>query len=310
MIHVIINPAAGRDIPVLATINDVFQPAGIPWRVSITQKAGDAKAQAEAAVKDGVDVVAVYGGDGTVVEAASGLINSNVPLAILPGGTANVVAQEMTIPQNLAAACKVATGQRTWIRQVDIGKANEVYFLLRVGLGTEARIIEGADREAKNRLGFLAYLWSAAQSLSAVEQATYHLMIDGNAIEVDGITCAIINSGNLGIGNLHIAQDVRMDDGLLDVIVVQNVNLPAIAELIGSVIGFTPGTVIPFEQQTPKSNKFVDLDKYLLHWQGKCISVRATPPQIVQYDGELMPTKEVNCQVFPNALQVVVPRRL
>ncbi len=301
MIHVIINPAAGQNTPVLATLNAIFRPANIAWDVSITLKAGDARAQARAAVTAGADVVAVYGGDGTVVEAASGLLNSPVPLAILPGGTANVVAQELGIPQNLAAACTLAR-RRPHVRQIDMGQVNDAYFLLRVGLGTEAKITKGADRELKNQCGFLAYVWSAAQSLTAVEQATYHLTIDGEEINIDGVTCGIINSGNLGLGNLQIAPNIYMDDGLLDVIVIQNANLPALAELIGSVAGLTDG---PTASLIPPP-----LQNALRHWQGKEVIVQTTPPQSIQYDGELLEAEQIRCRVLPRALNVIVPKKV
>lgn len=301
MIHVIVNPAAGQNTAVLATLNAVFQPAGIPWRVSITQGPGDARKQAAEAAADGVAIVAVYGGDGTVVEAASGLLDTTIPLAILPGGTANVVAQELGIPFDLAAACRLAAQQSSTTRQIDMGKVNDTFFLLRVGMGTEAKITEGADRDLKNQLGFLAYVWSAAQSLSTVESATYHLKIDGKETRVEGVTCAVINSGNLGIGNLQIAPDIQIDDGLLDVIVVQNVNLPAIAELLGSVAGFTEDTVTDEQGQAR-------LDKAVQHWKGKEITIRAAPVQCVQYDGELLDCTEIHCTVYPSAVKVVVPQ--
>ena len=299
MIHVIVNPAAGQDTAVLATINSVFQPAGVPWRVSITQHAGDARKQAQDAAQEGVDVVAVYGGDGTVVEAASGLAGSEVPLAILPGGTANVVAQELGIPIELTAACGLALQQESKIRRIDMGTVNDACFLLRVGLGTEARITEGADRELKNRLGFLAYVWSAAQSLSTVEMATYHLTIDGRELTVEGITCAVINSGNLGVGNLQIAPDIYIDDGFLDVVVIQDVNLPALAQIIGSVAGLTDETIEEAEE--------AQFEKALHHWKGKSITVRVEPAQVIQYDGELLDTEEIHCTIQPGAVQVLVP---
>ena len=88
-VQVIINPTAGQDQAILGILNQVFHDAGFAWDVSITNKAGDARRFARAAALAGIDVVAAYGGDGTVMEVASGLIGSTVPLAIFPGGTAN-----------------------------------------------------------------------------------------------------------------------------------------------------------------------------------------------------------------------------
>jgi len=99
-IHVIINPAAGQAEPILNVLNSVLRPAGIRWDVCVTNEDGDARQYAQLAVTAGVDAVAVYGGDGTVTEAASGLIGSTMPLAILPGGTGNTMAIELGIPAN------------------------------------------------------------------------------------------------------------------------------------------------------------------------------------------------------------------
>src|SRR5690554_2424284 len=103
-IHIITNPAAGQDRPFLNVFNKTFQEAGIDWELLITKKPGDAARFAQDAVKAGVDVVAAYGGDGTVGEVAGALHGTNQPLAILPGGTANVMSVELGIPGDLPGA--------------------------------------------------------------------------------------------------------------------------------------------------------------------------------------------------------------
>src|SRR5436853_1739431 len=104
-IHVVINPVSGQERPILGTMNKAFHQADIDWEVKVTKKAGDAQRYAQEAVKAGVDAVAVYGGDGTVMEVASGLVGTDMPLAIFPGGTANVMSIELGIPSDLAQAC-------------------------------------------------------------------------------------------------------------------------------------------------------------------------------------------------------------
>src|SRR5215213_10077087 len=106
-VHVIINPASGQDRPVLGTLSRTFQKGGIEWEGYITKKGGDARQFAETALAAGADVVAVYGGDGTVAEVASTLAGTEIPLAILPGGTANVLSVELGIPRKLADACNL-----------------------------------------------------------------------------------------------------------------------------------------------------------------------------------------------------------
>ena len=100
-IRIIINPAAGKGESILPVINASMKEAGIKWEVSVTHQKGDAIRFAKDAVKEGVDALAVYGGDGTLTEAIIGLMGSDIPLAILPGGSANVMATELGIPAAL-----------------------------------------------------------------------------------------------------------------------------------------------------------------------------------------------------------------
>lgn len=150
-IHVVVNPAAGRPQPVLYTLNSVFRRFNIRWEISVTQRSGDAQRFARQAARSGVDVVAAYGGDGTVMEVACGLIEAArlggqpnagaeppaddsappgssmplgtpVPLAILPGGTANLMAVELGIPRDLALAVELAANPNSFARRVDAGR--------------------------------------------------------------------------------------------------------------------------------------------------------------------------------------------
>lgn len=287
-VHVIINPAAGPDRPILNTLNAVFQPAGIDWDVSITQKAGDATQQAEDAAAAGVDAIAVYGGDGTVMEVASGLVGTDVPLAILPGGTANVMSVELGIPADLAEAailiCRSAN-----IRAVDMGQVNEHRFLLRAGIGFEAAMIEGADRELKDRVGSLAYALSALRAMRNPQIAHYHLTLDGQDVETEGVTCIIANSGNLGVPGLSLAPTIDVSDGLLDVVIIRKADIASILSVAASVV------------------RLDETAEPLQHWQVQEVSVVAEPPQTVQGDGEVLGRTPVSVAILPQAVRVVVP---
>src|SRR5690349_232798 len=164
-IHVIINPAAGQDEPILNVLNSVLRPAEIKWDVFITNEAGDARKYAQQAVAAGVDAVAVYGGDGTVTEAASGLIGSNMPLVILPGGTGNVMSVELGIPAKLGDAIALLCDATQGSRLVDMGMVGDRPFFGHVAIGLEADMHQTADRSMKDRLGFLAYPIAALQAL-------------------------------------------------------------------------------------------------------------------------------------------------
>lgn len=303
-IHVVINPASGQDQPVLAILNRVFNEHNIEWTISVTKREGDAQTQAANALEQNVDVVAVYGGDGTVTAVADVLLNQETPLAILPGGTANVFSYELELPTNLEQAVRLVTGENSVVRAVDVGKVNNDHFLLRVGLGFEAEIIAGADRKLKDQLGFFAYLWSAAQQAVAPMTAHYQIELDGKAIDVDAVTCGVINSGQMGVG-FRISPDVRVDDGLLDVFAVRQADLPSIGHILSSVMGLT-STIDP----TGDGVLPYLASSSVLHWQAKDIKIRTTPPQTVQFDGEILGKEEIRCSVVPQALKVISPKSI
>jgi YegS/Rv2252/BmrU family lipid kinase len=290
-VQVIINPTAGQDQPILGVLNRVFHEAGIAWDVSITNQAGDARRLAKAAVADGVDVVAAYGGDGTLMEVASGLIGTSVPLAIFPGGTANVLSLELGISSDLAEASALVCDEKCAVVPIDMGQlGEEQYFILRVGTGLEADMVEGADRELKNRLGTLAYALSALQAIQNPTLSRYRLTIDGRQEESEGIACLICNSGNLGRAGITLSSAVSVRDGLLDVFVLQQANLANLLALTRDVLTQAEPTTAALQ-----------------HWQGREITLAAQPSQTVQADGEVLGQTPITARILPGAVRVIVP---
>jgi len=291
-VRVIINPAAGRGESVLPVINLSMKEAGIKWHASVTHEAGEAIKFAKAAVKERVDALAVYGGDGTLMEAISGLIGSKIPLAILPGGSANIMAKELGIPQDLKEACALMSQVPFTTKTIDIGQFSGHYFILGVSLGFGADLIEGADRETKNRIGFFAYFLSAAAALRKTKKAVYHLEIDGQKHEVQGLTCIVTNTGNLGFSDISYDKHIDVSDGLLDVIVVREANL--------SLLKLMAVTLL--RRERPENLELVE------HWQGKDVSVSSSPRQTIQYDGEVLEDMPLHIKIIPQAIRVLVPK--
>ena len=161
-IHVVINPASGRDEPIINTLNDVFHQRGVDWAVSITQKYGDATAQAKAAIASGVDLVVGYGGDGTQHEIANAVLSSGgkIPMGILPAGTGHGFASEMGIPKTLRPAVEVLCGSNK-IRHIDVAQVGDQYFIQRLYVGIEPE--EQTSREMKDKYGVFAYAINMAQ---------------------------------------------------------------------------------------------------------------------------------------------------
>ncbi len=284
---VIINPASGQDRPMLSIMNRAFHAANIDWDVRITKEAGDARRFAQEAVMAGVDAVGVYGGDGTVMEVANGLQGSDVPLAIFPGGTANVMSVELGIPNDLAEATALVSSADSYVRQVDVGKVGDRCFLLRIGVGFEADVMNKTEREAKTRLGTLAYFLTGLQTLGERQVARYKLTLDGQQVEAEGISLMIANSGNMGLPNVTFARNVDVSDGLLDVIVIRNTDVGSLLQVAASAAG---------------------LSDPLQHWQAKHVIVESDPIQQVICDGEPLDPTPIEVTILPQALRVIVPR--
>ncbi len=287
-IHVIINPAAGKEGAVLKPLNTAFQEMGLEWEVSITKAAGDARRFAEQAVAAGVDVVASYGGDGTVLEVASGLIGSRVPLLILPGGTANVVSIELGLPRALSDVLALLSAPDTVERAIDMGQIGDKLFF-HMGIGFEAQMITDADREEKNRSGLWAYINAALKNLRNPTVAHYALLIDGEHVEVEGINCMVTNLGSLGVGGLKLSKTIDISDGLMDVIIIQDVK-------VSTMLSAATAAVVSGDMAAP-----------LLQWQAREVTVVADPPQSITCDGELVEIDDIKACILPGAIHVLVP---
>jgi YegS/Rv2252/BmrU family lipid kinase len=289
-IHVIINPISGQPQPVLYTLNSVFRAAGVNWDVSVTHESGDACRAAGAAATQGVDVVAVYGGDGTVLEAATGLLETTTPLAILPGGTANVMSVELGIPHDLATAARIACHEDSPARNVDLGQAGERYFIQRIGIGLDADKVNRATRELKRKYGKLAYSIGWLQAMREASRARYRLRLDDREVECEGVTCHIANSGSIGVPGLVLLPEINVSDGLLDVLVVRDTGIGS-ALSIASIAAGHPINTDAFH-----------------HWQAREVSVEADIPQHVHADGEMWDDIPLSVKILPKAVRILTAK--
>lgn len=289
-VQVIANPISGQPKPVLYTLNAVFHEVGAQWDVSVTHAAGDACRAAKAAAAQGVDVVAVYGGDGTVLEAAAGLVGTTTPLAILPGGTANLLAVELGIPMDLAAATRIACRPDSSVRKVDMGQSGERYFIQRLSIGLDAAKVQIATRELKQRYGRLAYSIGWLHAVQETPIAQYSLRLDGQEVACEGVTCHVTNSGSIGVPGLVLLPEISVSDGLLDVLVLRDTRIGTALSLARLAAG---------QPTDPEA---------FHHWQVREVSVTTDPPQPVQADGEMWEETPIMVHVVPGAVGILTPK--
>lgn len=287
-VFVVINPASGNNEPILNTLNDIFQDYQVTWQVGVTFADGDGASYAKQAVADGYDLVMVYGGDGTVLDVAIGLMDSSVPLAILAGGTANAMASEMGVPNQLEQAVRLAFLEDSTLGAVDIGQVNDTYFLLRIGTGMIATFSESVTRDLKDQYGVAAYFLGGIKALQNPQTVTYKLTIDGEAIETTGTACLITNGNELGVLNLRLSPHVDIGDGLLDIFIINND--------VQSIVGML-GTMAQIDHSALN----------LQHWQGRNIKIDTEPAQDIYGDGETVAFTDTPCEihVHPQAIKIV-----
>ncbi|MBN1312897.1 MAG: diacylglycerol kinase family lipid kinase [Anaerolineae bacterium] len=298
-IHVVINPAAGKPMPVLSTLNTIFNVAGIRWDVSITKKEGDACQMAADAAENGVDLVAIYGGDGAVMEAAQGLKGTEVALGILPGGTANVMSVELGIPGDLTAAVALIAGMPSRERPVDLVHVDhdgtEKAFILRAGIGAEALVMQGASREMKDALGTVAYALSWLRlATDQPNHALFKVTIGEDTHEVAGSSAVLANSTNIGVIDLRYVQESDPSDGLIEVVVYTEQDIHRVLSLLELAASIATSADVP---------------KFTV-WQTKEVTLDADPPQLIVLDGEIIGYTPIAARVLPGAVKVVVPHEM
>jgi diacylglycerol kinase (ATP) len=180
-------------------------------------KSRKAPGRVREAIKLGADLIFVWGGDGSVQRCIDAAVGSPVTLAILPAGTANLLANNLGIPIDLEQAVQV--GLHGSNRTLDVGKMNGEHFAVMAGLGLDALMIRDADAGLKDRFGRAAYIWTGARHVHAKPVRT-KVRIDGHTWFDDQATCVLLaNVGSIG-GGVTAFDHATPDDGKLDVAVM------------------------------------------------------------------------------------------
>jgi YegS/Rv2252/BmrU family lipid kinase len=296
-VHVVVNPAAGKDEPILNTLNDVFVAHGVDWDMSVTHRYGDAAAQARAAIEAGVDLVAGYGGDGTQHEIANAVVQvaagggRSVAMGVLPGGTGNGFARELGVPAKLRPATEILCTSRS-LRRIDVGRIREIasprvpdrFFIQRMFVGIEPE--QQTSRDLKDRYGVFAYAMSAVSRHD--KRAHYRAVADGDPFEFDATKVYAVNSGMMGTG-VRITHTYAIDDGLLDCFALDDATHETLLAAAERLLNLDTKTAA----------------KYLR--QSRSITLDTTPDLPVWTDGEYVGRTPVSVDVVPGALAVVVP---
>jgi len=289
-IHFIINPASGKEESVLFYINQALNDSGINWDVAVTGK-NESPAEIARTLLGKTDLVAVYGGDGCVTAVAGVLHGAATPMAIIPGGTANVMARELGVPMETSAAIELLLPGNCQVKAIDMGTMNGQPFLLRVNLGIMADMVLQADRELKDYIGRLAYGVSAVKTIADAQPIRYQMEIDGEIIDETAVSLTVTNSGNIGISDFSLQPGISVTDGLLDVILLKDNSFISMLKVAESAL---------LQNET----------NALMHWQCRQVVIRLNKMQTFICDDSEQTAKELTIKVVPASINMVVPAEI
>ncbi len=255
-------------------------------RIEYTRSAIHAANLSRDAVKDGVDIIAAVGGDGTVNEVASQMIDCNSILGIIPMGSGNGLARHLGIPRNIEKAVALINTQN--ISTIDTGSVNGKVFVSIAGVGFDALIAEKFS-QGKQR-GFLGYFRHVANEYLKYIPQEYKLTFsNGDVIKRKALFVAFANSNQFGY-NTKIAPNAKIKDGLLDVCIIEKpaiFRIPLIANLL--------------------LLRLVDKSALVQIVKTKGVKVQRITNGIVNIDGEAINLdKELEIKINPLSLKIII----
>ena len=234
-----------------------------------------------------VDLVIVGGGDGTLNAAVDALVETGLPLGILPLGTANDLARTLEIPNSLPEACNIiANGQ---VRRIDLGWVNGKHFFNVASLGLSVQITKKLTKEVKRRWGVFAYAITALQVILQIRPFRAEIRINGESIKVKTVQIAVGNGRYYG-GGMAVVQDATIDDQRLD---LYSLELKHWWQFIALLPAMRGGTHTNWRDVRALS--------------GQKIQVYTRKPRPINTDGEITTHTPAEFRVIPQALAVLVP---
>jgi len=284
----IINPiSGGKDklkIPGLIDAN--LDRSKFNANYSFTEYIGHASEIAEEAASKNFDIIVAVGGDGTINEIGTKVMQQHKILGILPFGSGNGLSRFLKIPMNTTQAIKVINDCK--VRVIDTAKFNDKWFFNMAGMGFDAHI-SSVFAGNKSR-GLSGYLKLGFKEMLDYKPQTYHIYIDGKEYIRKAFVVSVANSSQYG-NNAHIAPNASITDGLLDVCIIKEFPIYKIPVLAYHMLNGS----------TDQSNMVEII-------QGREIRIQRMSNDAIHIDGEpFFMGKEINVSIVPLSLNIITP---
>ena len=291
-VKVIFNPTSGRqnDRRKIDTICNILMDNGYIVGRFATQKKDDAMNETIKACSEDWDILVACGGDGTINEVATGIIKGGrkIPVAILATGTVNDFARSMKIPTSPKAFCKMIMNEN--IIDVDLGKANNKYFINVLAGGIITDVAHQVPAEMKALLGRTAYYIAGLKEVPKQMLNPFHINIKSEEYtgEDEIILFLVTNTASIG-GFKGLAPSAQVEDGLLDCIIIRKVE---ILDVIPVFISLIKGDI------TAHPN--------VIHFKTKKIEIESKETMQFDMDGEYGGELPISLEVIPGSFSMFI----
>lgn len=284
----IMNPSTGRfpGDKVAWFINRLLEPNyEVEFRFS--SFAGEEREIARAAA-DETELLIAVGGDGTVANVAAGVMGKDVDLAIIPNGSTNVIARGLGIPGDPFRAAR-ALHRDMQPRWIDVGVSGDRLILHMGGSGLDSLMFRDTHPSLKRLFAWLAYVPPAVKHLG-IRPWRFTVEVDGTSFETDARMVLVANGSFVINPRFEVGRDIRIDDGLLDILVFRPPNVPAALSLAAWIA-------------LGRAHR----SRYVHQIKGKHFKVDSNPPAPVEFDGDYVGMTPFEVTVHPKALHIMVP---
>jgi diacylglycerol kinase (ATP) len=294
---VFVNPSAGggRVLSCVPRIRQVFEAAAAPAEFVFVRDAKDLESKAVAAIKSGKRLLFALGGDGTFQELVNAAYGADVILGVLPAGGGNDFAASLGLPQDPVAAAEMILRGET--KQVDLVRARTADGRVRLylgggGLGIDAEAARHANGMFRRLPGRSRYVAAALWAFCGYRAIGVRAEFPGSdlpGMEVNALLAAVLNTPTYGSG-IRLAPDARLDDGWLDAVFLEDLNVFQVAKLL-------PRLVWSGELRTPRVKRM----------RVRAVKFTTVRPCMFHGDGEILGPTPVEIDVVPQAVRVLVP---
>jgi len=291
--YVVINPVSGTLQPDIKRerIQSALQAHNVTFEIYETTVKEDVTQVVRAAVQRGFELFLAVGGDGTAAAVASGLVDTQIPLAVIPTGTWNALARNLDIPLAIDQALElVFQGHR--IRVIDAMQVEDKFYILNISTGIGSRTMRRVKREVKRRFGVLADLWAGFIELMGFETFWFDVRIDGKQTRFQALEVMVANSKIIGLKAIQLDPEIHMDDGILNVCRLYAGNLIDFFNLAMSIL-------LGKQREDPKVLCLEAMYEVEIHCREKNLPV--------QGDGDLIGRLPILIKLRPKAIHIVVP---